>query len=118
MYQDKNILVISDSENSQTIKTLSRLKLVPLIRRSILSAMELLRHHNISAVVIDKDNQNVDAIEFILNARDIIHDIPIFIPNQFYEIRPDGITKLYKKIVVYENEDQIKENINTYILTN
>ena len=99
----KNILVITNNENSETVKLISRLKLVPIIRRSILTAIEFLRHYEISAIVIDKTNQNVDAIEFILNAKDVARDVPIFVPAQMYEIEDWNLVQIHTIIRLYDD---------------
>jgi len=78
----KPVLVITDNENSTTVRTLLRHKLIPVTRRSIISAIDLLRHFNIIAVVIDKEHQDVDILEFILNARDVSCTTPVFVPGR------------------------------------
>jgi DNA-binding NtrC family response regulator len=105
MKNKKNVLIISDDENSDTVKIILRLKLIPIIRRSILAAMEILRHGEIGAIIIDKENQNVDTIEFILNARDVVRDIPILVPEQYYDIEDWSLIKICGKIIVYNESN-------------
>jgi DNA-binding response OmpR family regulator len=76
-----NILIISDDENSEIIKTLNRRKMVTVIRRTILTAMDFLRYNDVSAIIIDKKHRDVDILEFSLNIRDINKVTPIFIIN-------------------------------------
>jgi hypothetical protein len=104
MHNDRNVLIISDDENSKTVKLILRHKLVPIIRRSILSAVYFLRHYDIMAIIIDKKNQNVDAIEFILNAREVACDIPIFVPEQYYELEDWSLIISFGKIKIYDEK--------------
>jgi two-component SAPR family response regulator len=80
-----NILIISDDENSEIIKTLNRRKMVTVIRRTILTAMDFLRYNDVSAIIIDKKHRDVDILEFSLNIRDINKLTPIFIINEPFD---------------------------------
>jgi hypothetical protein len=101
MVNHKYVIVITDNENSRIIRMLLRNKIIPIIRTSIISAMDILRHLDIRAIIIDKEHRNLDPIEFILNARDISADIPIFIPQKF---NPQIINQL-ENIRIFDNED-------------
>lgn len=102
MNNKKNILIISNDENSDAIKLISRLKFIPIIRRSILTAIKFLRHNEIAAIVIDKKNQNVDAIEFILNASEVVRNVKIFVPAQLYDIEDWNLVKIHGIINLYD----------------
>ena len=116
MNKEKSVLIISDDENSKTVRMMSRFNLIPIIRRSILSAMEFLRHYEIVAIIIDKEHQNVDAIEFILNARDVARDTPIFVPEQFYEVEDWNLIRIYGKIALYDDMNYPLDNEITKLL--
>jgi len=80
-----NILVISDNENSGLIKQLNKKKAVPIIRRTIIAAMDILRHQDINSIIFDKQHRHIDVLEFILNVRDIDRKVPIYVPQEFLE---------------------------------
>jgi hypothetical protein len=110
-----HILVITENENSPVIQMLFRMHIVPVIRRSITSAIKLLKHLHIAAIIIDKENQNIDAIEFILNARDINCIMPIFIPEPYSKIEGWNIIKNLGNITLYnENHYPLKKNNKLY----
>jgi DNA-binding NtrC family response regulator len=118
MEKQKHILVITDDENSQVIEMLLRLQVVPVIRRSIMSAINLLRHLSIIAIIIDKQHQDVDSIELILNARDVAGKIPIFVPEQ-YQRKVDWsiILTLGKTIVYNEKRYPLNNEITNFLET-
>jgi DNA-binding NtrC family response regulator len=118
MEKQKHILVITDDENSQVIEMLLRLQVVPVIRRSIMSAINLLRHLSIIAIIIDKQHQDVDSIELILNARDVAGKIPIFVPEQYQRKVDWSIILTLGKIIVYnEKRYPLNNEITNFLET-
>ena len=114
--REKHILIITDNENSEIVRLLSRHQVVPVTRSSIMSAIDLLRHSKIIAIVVDKENQNVDTLEFILNARDVASDIPIYIPKQFQLDKNTRIIKEFGNIMFYQNNSRlIKNDLGKYL---
>lgn len=116
MEKDKHIMVITDDENSDVVKMLLRIKVIPITRRSIITALELLRRLQIVAIIIDKEHQNVDSLEFILNTRDVASKIPIFIPEQ-YHLNEDWskISNLGKIEIYNESNYSIKQQIKSLL---
>ena len=76
-----NVLILTENSNSKTVRIINKSKFLPLLCNTILSASDLIKHHNISAIVIDKNHRKVDSIEFILNAQDLNSAAPIFLIN-------------------------------------
>lgn len=87
-----NVLILTENTNSKTVNIINKSKFLPLLRNTILSASDLLKHHSIAAIVIDKQNRKVDSLEFILNAQELNSTAPIFI------IENDGISDAIEKI--------------------
>jgi hypothetical protein len=109
----KHILVITDDENSDIVRLFFRHRIIPITKRSILSAIYVLQHLDIVAVIIDKELQNVDTLEFILNARDIDRKVPIFVSNSITNQEDWKIIKNESKVVVFKDEnDLIKNTVN------
>lgn len=106
MQKEIHIMVITDDENCPIVRTLLRHRVVPIIRRSIVSAINLLQHLNITAIIIDKKHQNVDSIELILNARDVAGEIPIFVPEQYHQKEDWSIIRNLGKILLYDEKSQ------------
>lgn len=52
---------------------------VPLVREHIEQALRTLRHEQIEAVLVDARNAGVDALEFVLNVRDVDRIVPILV---------------------------------------
>lgn len=113
MTAEAHILVITDDENSRIVRMLLRTDIIPITRRSIISAMDLLRHLDIGAIVIDKEHQEVDMLEFILNAKDVAGKIPILIPEQFQNTEDWYVLKNLGRISVYNKTNRLlPEQIN------
>ncbi len=95
-----NILVISDDENSSVVRFIYRNKLMPIIRRSILPALELIRHQNVSAIIVDKNHQNIDTLELILNIRDINKNIPIIVQEDSILPKDKTVTQSMNNVII------------------
>ena len=80
---DHNFLVITDDENSKIVRSLMKQKIFPVIRRSIPSAIQILRHLKIRGIILEDEHKSVDTLEFILNVRDITKETPILISNKY-----------------------------------
>lgn len=117
-----NILIIGDNEQSDIVKVVQRQKLVPLIRRSILATLEVLKHFDIEAIIIDNDYKGLDILELMLNIREINYDTPFIITLD----KPiENSTALYKEIgfdlimVQKKNlENTLKSFLNKNVVAN
>lgn len=111
--EEKRILIISDDENSHLVRRLGKRHYLPLVRKSMLAAMDLLKRHQISAVIVDRTPGNVDPIEFILNIRDVNSGIPVFIPVQILDGK--NRTALHScgpKVYSFKNLNELINSIN------
>jgi hypothetical protein len=116
MNNDKHVLIITDDENSDIVRMFLRHRIIPITRRSIISAIYLLRHLHIVAIIVDKELQNVDTLEFILNARDIAHEIPIFVPDTFNKKEDWADVKDQVNVLIYNDENMlIKNTVNKLV---
>lgn len=80
---ENNFLIITDDENSKIVQSLIKQKIFPVIRRSIPSALQLLKHLKIRGIIVEDEHKNIDTIEFILNVRDITKETPILVSNKY-----------------------------------
>ena len=74
-----NVLILTDDSNSSTVKIVSKTKFLPLVCNTVLSSSDLIKHHSIDALIIDKIHRNADSLEFILNARELDCKAAIFV---------------------------------------
>ena len=109
-------MVIKDYEECRMLPTLLRHQVIPIVRRSIISTINLLQHLNINAIIIDKEHQNVDSIELILNARDVAGEIPILVPEQYHKKEDWSIIRNLGRIIVYNEKNYPRNNEITNIL--
>ena len=107
---ENNILVITDDENSKIVRTLLRLKIVPIIRRSIPSAIQTLSHLNIEGIIVEDENKSIDTIDFISNVRDVSEEIPVFISNRYQKHSIIKKIKNRARITIFDETDKQIEN--------
>lgn len=74
-----NVLILTEDSNSKTVKIVNKSKFLPLVCNTVLSSSDLIKHHLIDALIIDKIHRNADSLEFILNARELKCKAPIFV---------------------------------------
>ena len=65
---------------------------VPLVRERIDEALDTLRHEQIGGVLVDAASADVDALEFVLNVRDIDSAVPILVTASEETLRDLGST--------------------------
>ena len=107
-----NVLILTENTNSKTVSIINKSKFLPLLCNTILSSSDLLKHHSISAIVIDKQHQKVDSLEFILNVNELNSTIPILMINS--GVNSEAIKKIehIKLKVRIITEDELFEKLN------
>lgn len=79
MSQSTSVFVFGNNSHSRLIEGLFEQGLTPILRRTMLPALEKIRHENFIAIFIDCNAVEIDILEFVLNVRDINSHIPIFV---------------------------------------
>lgn len=102
---EKNVLVITDDENSKIVRTLLKYKIFPVIRRSIPSAIQILKFLNVGAIIIEDEHKSVDTLEFVLNIRDINLNTPILISNRYQKHKVINKIKNFGQIIIFDETD-------------
>lgn len=102
---ERNVLVITDDENSKVVRTLLKYKIFPVIRRSIPSAIQILRFLKVSAIIIEDEHKSVDTLEFVLNIRDINLNTPILISNRYQKHSVINKIKNFGQIIIFDETD-------------
>jgi CheY-like chemotaxis protein len=97
------VLVIGKDEKSPLVETLFDFGYMPLLRRDMHDALYKLRHERFRAIFVDRSYEGIDALEFILNVRDINGDIPIILIGQPLDQHEEEILKKQPNLHLFEN---------------
>lgn len=76
------VLVLGTHKNKKLTDVLNEAGFEPIIRRTMLEALDKIRRRTFSAVVIDRDVTDVDLLEFTFNVRDYRSDIPVIVVGE------------------------------------
>ena len=75
--EPNSVLILGSNRNSELIDALFDAGLAPIVRETMEGALKKLHQERFMAIVLDRANGDVDALEFILNVRDIDEHVPI-----------------------------------------
>ena len=113
---ENNFLVITDDENSRVVQSLMKQKVFPVIRRSIPSAIQILKHLKIQGIIVEDEHKSLDTLEFILNVRDVSEEVPIFISNMYQKHKVINQIKSFGKIEIFDvTDNKIDKKIKSII---
>jgi len=73
------VLVLSNHANRDLVQTLSRAGFDPQVWGSMRHSLDKLHQQKFAAVIVDRKFTHADALEFILNVRDINQKIPVVV---------------------------------------
>lgn len=73
------VLVLGNDSKSELVEKLLDLGFTPILRDDIHGAMHKIQHENLAAAFVDRENIDIDALEFILNVRDVKNYLPVII---------------------------------------
>lgn len=82
MGSSATVLILGSEKRSDLIETLFNLGYVPLVRQQLHQALEKIRREDFSAVFLDYRKADTDALEFILNVRDIDDGVPVVVVGE------------------------------------
>lgn len=99
MKDNSTVLVLTNDEHSDLFDTLFSLGYVPIIRHKMVSALKEIHHKSAAVIFLDVQFIEIDALEFVINVRDIDKHLPIVILNGSIE-----------------GETEILNQQNTYII--
>lgn len=111
MKDNSIVLVLTHDEHSDLIDTLFDLGYVPLIRHKMVSALKDIHHKSAAAVFLDVQFVEIDALEFVINVRDIDQQLPIVILNGSIEGETE-ILNQQNTFIIARAFDQIKQILN------
>jgi len=73
------VLLFESKRDDELRKLFVGLGVEPMVCRSIQDVLKKLRHEQFMAVIFDSDQLDVDALELVLNIRDINNNIPVIV---------------------------------------
>ena len=76
-----SVLVLTNDETSEVVEALFDLGYVPLIRTKMTTALKDIRHKCVTVIFLDLRCVEIDALEFVINVRDIDQYLPVVIVN-------------------------------------
>lgn len=111
MKDNSTVLVLTHDEHSDLIDTLFTLGYVPIIRQNMVSALKEIHHKSAAVVFLDVKFVAIDALEFIINVRDIDQHLPIVILNGSIEGETE-ILNQQNTFIIARAFDQIEQILN------
>jgi DNA-binding NtrC family response regulator len=126
------MLVLGHHGRRDLLEALCRIGIEPEVRGSVPGALERLRRGRLMAVLVDRQFARADALEFVLNVRDIEAELPVIVAGaaddesvdrrlrqQTYTVIIDerqDMDRLSRRIARaierYKNEDQSEDDRN------
>jgi DNA-binding NtrC family response regulator len=73
------ILVLEKDQKNNLVERLYDCGFMPILREGIKQAIAKFRDGDFRAVVIRRDNESIDPLEFILSLREVDHHTPVII---------------------------------------
>ncbi|NIR46881.1 hypothetical protein GWO43_00150 [candidate division KSB1 bacterium] len=107
MSDSQALLVLGGSEQSDLVETLFDMGFVPLVRKKMFRALEMIRHEKFAGVVVDRGNLEEDALEFVLNVRDIDEELPVIVVgNSVNESENEVLANLDNTFLMHKTSEQ------------
>ena len=73
------VLVVGRCTKRTWLQVVETTGLLPLVRHDMTAALDKIRHERFTAIVLDRGYERIDALEFVLNVRDLDQHTPIFV---------------------------------------
>jgi len=73
------VLVLAGDDEKGLVDGILQLGLSALTRKTMDQALTALRHESLAAIVVDREEADVDALEFALNVRDVDEETPVLV---------------------------------------
>ncbi len=74
-----SVLVLGSERQTKLIGELGDVGLEPVVHEGLYDSVQAIKQDDVAGILVDTEYGDVDALEFILNARDISLDIPIVV---------------------------------------
>jgi len=111
-----SILIVTSDEQSELVEIMFNLGYLPLIRRKMYPALNMIRHKCVDAVFLDFDQMEIDALEFIINVRDLNSVIPVVIVDTPIDEK-EFLLKQNYVVLIEKDVNQIKTFLKSLLRT-
>lgn len=115
MGHSETILVLGINHESGLEETLFNLGFIPIFRKDILAALDMLRHDSFKLVIMDLRRLDVDVLEFILNVRDINSRIPVLVVDDSTNcLNHQDILDHLNAFLLISKSKQLRKQLNKF----
>ncbi len=113
MNKFNSVLLLGSNMKNRIINSIFDMGYTPILRDKMNEAFYKIRHDNFKAILIDRDRVEIDALEFILNVRDIDQDIPIIVFGKPVKAYNDHLLQKQENVFLLpQNTEQLKKDLN------
>ena len=112
------VLILGSTKHQELKEILFDLGFIPIERRNMIQALEMLHHERFVAVFIDYDHVDVDALEFILNVRDMKLSLPVIIIGELKENWEQAALRSQKRVHYFpelKNNNSSRTKVNEIV---
>ena len=85
------VLVLGSERQTKLIGELENVGLEPMVYEGLQDSVQVIKQEEIVGILVDTKHGDVDALEFILNARDVSLDIPIAVISRKLKKRDKSV---------------------------
>ena len=118
MGHSKTILVLGINHQSDLGEIIFNLGFIPIFRKDILPALDILRHDRFKLVVMDLRRLDVDVLEFILNVRDINSRMPVLVLGDSTScLNHQDILGQLNTFILISKSKQLRKQLNNFFKT-
>ncbi len=99
------VMVLGTGRSKDLTEVIFNIGFTPLVRQKIQGALEKLRHEHLAAIIVDRDNIDVDVLEFILNVRDVNKQIPVIVIDRSADDEIDQVLLTQQQTFILSEVD-------------
>ncbi|MEA3365509.1 MAG: hypothetical protein U9Q79_07695 [Candidatus Hydrogenedentes bacterium] len=109
-----SVLVLGSERQTKLIGELSSVGLEPVVHEGLYDSVQAIKQEDIAGILVDTKYGDVDALEFILNARDISLDIPIVVMSRKLRKRDRSVLVNLPNTFVIHHTATVKETARQF----
>jgi len=83
------VMVVGSRQSRPLLEALNKAGARPVLKQSMPKALTALRQDRIAAIVVDRARVGIDALEFVLNVRDVDPRLPVLIVGRSSDRKSD-----------------------------
>ncbi len=100
------ILVLEKDQKNNLIARLYDCGFTPVLREGIQRALDKFRDGDFRAVVIRRDKESIDPLEFILSLREVDHHTPVIIIGEADDAYREKILRNRRRVYFISDNDE------------